>query len=238
MITDRHGTPLAVSVTSENRHDVTQLMPLLDAIPRIRGLVGRPRHRPRRLFADRGYDYDKYRRLTVLAASRRRSHAKSTAQGSGLGRTRWVVERTFAWLHQFKGLRSATRYEPTSTSESLSRVNCPALAEPGATRGRRPEHEADQGRRHRGTRARRLDAAAADDATAFALQEAPAERWTPRRGRVRFPRRRAVRRVRRGGRRPGGAGRVRCRSPAALGLGLGGPGEGQPGGQGGAVAGG
>jgi hypothetical protein len=38
-------------------------MPLLDSIPRIRGLVGRPRHRPRRLFADRGYDYDKYRRL-------------------------------------------------------------------------------------------------------------------------------------------------------------------------------
>ncbi|WP_435840391.1 transposase [Streptomyces chartreusis] len=62
-ITDRHGTPLAVSLTSGNRHDVTQLMPLLDAIPRTRGLVGRPRHRPRRLFADRSYDYDKYRRL-------------------------------------------------------------------------------------------------------------------------------------------------------------------------------
>ncbi|MET9934582.1 transposase, partial [Streptomyces sp. NPDC006324] len=29
--------------------------------------------------------------------------------GSGLGKTRWVVERTFAWLHQFKRLR--IRYE-------------------------------------------------------------------------------------------------------------------------------
>lgn len=38
----------------------TQLIPLLDAIPRIRGVRGRPRNRPRRLFADRGYDYDKY----------------------------------------------------------------------------------------------------------------------------------------------------------------------------------
>ncbi|WP_409351339.1 IS5 family transposase [Streptomyces decoyicus] len=46
VIVDRHGTPLAVSLTGGNRHDVTQLMPLLDAIPRIRGLRGRPRHRP------------------------------------------------------------------------------------------------------------------------------------------------------------------------------------------------
>jgi hypothetical protein len=44
VIVDRHGTPLAVSLTGGNRHDVTQLIPLLDAIPRIRGLRGRPRH--------------------------------------------------------------------------------------------------------------------------------------------------------------------------------------------------
>jgi transposase len=30
---------------------------------------------------------------------------KGTTHGSGLGRTRWVVERTFAWLHHFKRLR-------------------------------------------------------------------------------------------------------------------------------------
>lgn len=82
MIVDRHGTPLAVSLTGGNRHDVTRLIPLLDAIPRIRGLRGRPRHRPKRLYADRGYDFRK---------------------------SRWVVERTFAWLHQFKRLR--IRYE-------------------------------------------------------------------------------------------------------------------------------
>ncbi|EHK89325.1 transposase, IS4 [Saccharomonospora azurea SZMC 14600] len=34
---------------------------------------------------------------------------KNTEHGSGLGKVRWVVERTFAWLHQFKRLR--TRYE-------------------------------------------------------------------------------------------------------------------------------
>jgi len=31
------------------------------------------------------------------------------ARGSGLGKVRWVVERAFAWLHQFKRLR--IRYE-------------------------------------------------------------------------------------------------------------------------------
>lgn len=34
---------------------------------------------------------------------------RGVAHGSGLGKTRWVAERTFAWLHQFKRLR--IRYE-------------------------------------------------------------------------------------------------------------------------------
>jgi transposase len=88
-------------------------MPLLDAIPRIRGVRGRPRHRPGRLVADRGYDYDydydKYRRLLRARGVTPKIARKGTAHGSGLGRTRWVVERTFAWLHQFKRLR--IRYE-------------------------------------------------------------------------------------------------------------------------------
>ncbi|WP_406082817.1 IS5 family transposase [Streptomyces zaomyceticus] len=109
LIVDRHGTPLAVTLTGGNRHDVTQLTPLLDAIPRIRGLVGRPRHRPGRLFADRGYDYDKYRRILRARGITPKIARRGVPHGSGLGKTRWVVERTFAWLHQFKRLR--IRYE-------------------------------------------------------------------------------------------------------------------------------
>ncbi|WP_435279978.1 transposase [Streptomyces sp. 1222.5] len=66
---------------------------------------GRPRHRPRRLFADRGYDYDKFRRLLRARGITPKIACKGTAPGSGLGRTRWVVEWAFAWLHQFKRLR-------------------------------------------------------------------------------------------------------------------------------------
>ncbi|MFJ3222732.1 transposase [Streptomyces sp. NPDC086783] len=71
----------------------------------IRGLRGRPRHRPLRLFTDRGYDYDKYRRLLRARGITPKFARKGTAHGSGLGKTRWVVEQTFAWLHQFKRLR-------------------------------------------------------------------------------------------------------------------------------------
>lgn len=69
----------------------------------------RPRHRRRRLFAHRGYDYDKYRRFLQARGITPKTARKGTPHGSGLGGTRWVVERTFAWLHQFQRLR--VRYE-------------------------------------------------------------------------------------------------------------------------------
>jgi transposase len=105
LITDGHGTPLAVILTGGNRNDVTQLLPLIDAIPAIRGRRGHPRRKPDSLFADRGYDHDIYRdqvrdRRIVPAIARR-----GTQHGTGLGTYRWVVERTFAWLHGFKRLR-------------------------------------------------------------------------------------------------------------------------------------
>lgn len=109
VITDATGIPLAVTLAGGNRHDVTQLIPLLDALPIIGGRRGRPWRRPRYLYADRGYDYDRYRRqlrargITPVIARR------GTAHGSGLGIVRWPVDRAFAWLHAFKRLR--TRYE-------------------------------------------------------------------------------------------------------------------------------
>jgi transposase len=82
---------------------------VLDAVPPIRGQRGRPRRRPRELFADRGYDHDKYRRLLRVRGITPRIARRGVAHGSGLGKQRWVVERGFAWLHAFKRLR--TRYE-------------------------------------------------------------------------------------------------------------------------------
>ena len=42
LITNGHGTPLPVILTGGNRNDVTQLLPLLDAIPPVRGRMGCP----------------------------------------------------------------------------------------------------------------------------------------------------------------------------------------------------
>jgi transposase len=109
LICDAGGIPLAVSLTGGNRNDITQLIPLVDAIPPIRGRRGRPRRRPRELFADRGYDHDVYRRQLRARGITPRIARRGVAHGSGLGRHRWVVERGFAWLHAFKRLR--TRYE-------------------------------------------------------------------------------------------------------------------------------
>ncbi|GGV19080.1 hypothetical protein GCM10010275_70890 [Streptomyces litmocidini] len=82
----------------ENRHDVTQLTPLPDAIPASEDSEG-----------GRGYDHDTYRRVLRARGITPEIARRGVPHGSGLGETRWVVERTFAWLHQFKRLR--IRYE-------------------------------------------------------------------------------------------------------------------------------
>ncbi|WP_409001820.1 transposase [Streptomyces europaeiscabiei] len=48
VLTDGQGIPLAVSLTGGNRNDVTQLLPLLDKVPAVAGVVGRPRQPTRR----------------------------------------------------------------------------------------------------------------------------------------------------------------------------------------------
>jgi transposase len=84
---------MAVSVTGANRNDVTQLIPLVDAVPSVRGKVGRPRRRFKRVLADRGYDHDKYRRLLRARNIQPVIARRCTENGSGLGKERWVVER-------------------------------------------------------------------------------------------------------------------------------------------------
>jgi transposase len=104
LLVDAGGLPLAWTLTGGNRNDITQLIELVDGVPSVAGRVGRPRKRPDRVTADRGYDFDKYRRLLRKRRITPEIARRETAHGSGLGRTRWVVERTFAWLHHFKRL--------------------------------------------------------------------------------------------------------------------------------------
>ncbi len=105
MICDATGIPLAVTLTSGNRNDITQLMPLHAAVPRIRGKRGRPRRRPGEIYADRGYDHDCYRRQVWAKGIKPIIARRGAAYGCGLGTKRWVVEQTIALLHWFGRLR-------------------------------------------------------------------------------------------------------------------------------------
>ncbi len=81
----------------------------MERVPPVRGKPGRPRRRPARVCADRAYDHDKYRRELQRRGIRPEIARRQTEHGSGLGRVRWVVERTFAWLHKLK--RLLVRYD-------------------------------------------------------------------------------------------------------------------------------
>lgn len=94
-----------MSLTGGNRNDVTQLMPLIEAVPPVRGRRGRPRRRPVSLYADRGYDHDKYRRQVRAVGITPVIARRGTGHGSGLGIHRWVVEQSFALPHWFRRLR-------------------------------------------------------------------------------------------------------------------------------------
>jgi len=108
-ICDGQGIPLAVRVTGANRNDSQEALALIDAILLLQAERGRPRCRPVCVLGDRGCDAAAIRRglrarhIVPLLARRRTTH------GRGLGRWRWVVERTFAWLNQFRRLR--VRYD-------------------------------------------------------------------------------------------------------------------------------
>lgn len=76
-------------------------------LPAIRdGRPGRPRRKPGVLVADAGYGFAwliaaiRAMRITPRLAQRGRSR-----HGSGLGRWRYVVERTLAWLGNFRRLK-------------------------------------------------------------------------------------------------------------------------------------
>ena len=102
---------MAVTLTGGNRNDITQLIPLLDELHGrpVKGKRGRPRQKPDRLLADRGYDFDKHRRMLRARGITPVIARRGVKHGSGLGTHRWVVERGFAHLHNFRRLR--IRYE-------------------------------------------------------------------------------------------------------------------------------
>jgi transposase len=105
LMTAAQGIPLAATVTVANVPDVTQTFSVLTTMPPVGGKPGPPREKPDRLQGDRGYDSEPARKLLRWLGITPILAKRNTEHGSGLGVFRWVIERTFAWLHSFGRLR-------------------------------------------------------------------------------------------------------------------------------------
>jgi transposase len=109
LVVDSHGTPLGMHLDSANQAEVHLAERTLDSIRVVRRR-GRPKKRPDRLVADRGYDSGPFRRalrrrgIRACIPPKRRPKAWKPKRGRPvvadptLYRERWRVERTFAWL--------------------------------------------------------------------------------------------------------------------------------------------
>ena len=112
LVSDRGGVPLAVVLTAANVHDSKVFEELVDGIEPIKrptGNPGRPRKRPAKLHADKGYDFPSCREALRRRGIKARISRRGRDTSERLGRHRWVVEHTLAWLARYR--RLSVRYE-------------------------------------------------------------------------------------------------------------------------------
>lgn len=96
-------------LTPANIHDSTVFEKLIDSVAPIKGAKGRPRKRPDKLHADKGYDYPRCRRFLRERGIKVRIARRGMESSERLGCWRWVVERTFSWMAYCR--RLVVRYE-------------------------------------------------------------------------------------------------------------------------------
>jgi len=117
VVVDGQGIPLGSTLASASSAEVKLAEETLDAIKVPRVGKGRPKKRPQRLIADKGYDSDPLRnrlkqlKIDLIAPHRSNRKKPKTQDGRKLRRyrKRWKVERTFAWIGNFR--RLIVRYE-------------------------------------------------------------------------------------------------------------------------------
>jgi transposase len=108
IVTDADGIPLVVRTGPANQPDAAWELEMLDAIPPCAGRCGRPRRRPEAFQGDGAYGIKAIvaavvqRRIRSLLAPYGTARVK---HGSGLGKTRYVVERTLSGMSNFRRLK-------------------------------------------------------------------------------------------------------------------------------------
>ena len=73
---------------------------------RARGRPGRPRRRPGKLHLDKGYDYPRCRKALRRRGITPRIARRGVESSQKLGRHRYVVERSLAWLLVYRRLQA------------------------------------------------------------------------------------------------------------------------------------
>ena len=99
-------------LSAANTHDSMLLEAVVDAVPPIkgpRGRPGRPRKRPAKLHGDKGYDFPRCRRALWRRGITPGIARHGVEPRDRLGRHRYVVERSLAWLTGYRRLQ--VRYE-------------------------------------------------------------------------------------------------------------------------------
>jgi transposase len=117
-LTDKEGLPIALVFAPGNRHDQSL------AERTMKRLKAGSRRRPDLLLADKGYDGKAFRRslrkrgikanIPERTFKKRRKRGRPPSYSKSLGRKRYVVERTNAWLKSFR--RVHFRYDKTISS--------------------------------------------------------------------------------------------------------------------------
>jgi putative transposase len=111
---DGRGVPLSLIVTGANRHDVSQLGPVLDALVMepLKSLVGSF------IYGDRGYDGEPARETIIAHGSTPRVRRKKRKLGRPPKNRRWIVEAAHSWYNRFRKL--LVRFEKfTESYEAL-----------------------------------------------------------------------------------------------------------------------
>jgi transposase len=111
VLVDGQGLPLGVRLESASPGEVTLAEATLAEV-KVPRAKGRPRQKPKRVIADRAYDSDPLRErlakrgIELIVPYRANNKLRKYEDGRKLRRykRRWIVERTNAWLGQFRRL--------------------------------------------------------------------------------------------------------------------------------------
>ena len=112
-----------MALSGANVHDSKMLEAVVDAVPEVRsGRPGGPRFRPKKVYADKGYDYARCRVTLQKRGIIARIARRGVESSERLGRHRWRVEQTQGWLNRYKPANRLLAHLPETTASVVLEI--------------------------------------------------------------------------------------------------------------------